>query len=90
MSPGTMVTPKQGEYEKEAMGKESPKNVSLAMVQTTHSPLRGSKLLRLMQRSIGPPIQTCAHSGLHVARTVVAPKQGVHEKKATGKESQKM
>ena len=42
-----------------------------------HRPLRGSKLLRLMQRRKARPIQICANSELHIAwYTMDAPKQG--------------
>ena len=50
------------------MGKGSLKNVNHALVHTADRPLLTSKLLRLMKRRIGPPIQICAHSELHVAR----------------------
>ena len=53
---------------KGSYGEGKPKNVNLALVQTAHQPLRASKLLRLLQRRIGRPIQICANSELHIAR----------------------
>ena len=45
-----------------------PKNVNLQVVQKEHLPVWACKLLRLVQRLIGPPVEICAHSELPVAR----------------------
>ena len=45
-----------------------PKNVNLPVVQKEHLPVRVCKLLRLVQRRVGTPVEIYAHSELPVAR----------------------
>ena len=53
---------------KGSLGEGEPKYVNLALVEKTHLPVRGCKLLRLMQRRVVPPVEICTHSELPFAR----------------------
>ena len=68
---------------KKKLWEGEPKNVNPVWVQKAYRPTRACKLLRLLQRRIGPPMEICANSGLFLARyNVSAPMQGAYEKEA--------
>ena len=75
---------------KKCYGEGEPENVNLALVQQAHRPARACKLVRFMHQRIGPSMEISENSELPVPGTMVAPRQGVYEKEATGKESLEM
>ena len=64
---GTVFTPKQCLYEKEATGMESPKMYSSSRCKKSHLPMPYGKLPRLMQASIWSRTEICGNPGLTFA-----------------------